>query len=127
MIGSARARNLAASIVVDGYDKVEACVNNLLIEARVDENGKVDRKFTEHYLAAAGKDEHNLIDPCAVAEYGALCNNTANIVNRNIRGGKLGCACDPPAMAGDCTCIACSRICIHSLFSFAAGKYACRS
>ena len=104
MITSVRARSLVASILHDGYDPTKACVNNLLVEAAVDENGQVDRKFTEHYLATAGKDEHNFIDPCAVAEYGALCNNTANIVNRNIRGGKLGCACDPPAMAGDCTC-----------------------
>ena len=104
MIRSVRARSLAESIINDGYHSAEACVNNLLVEAAVDENGQVDRKFTEHYLATAGKDEHNFIDPCAVAEYGALCNNTMNICNRNIRGGKLGCACDPPAMAGDCTC-----------------------
>ena len=104
IIRSARARSLAASILIDGYDPSEACFNNLLVEAAVDENGQVDRKFTEHYLATAGKDRHTLIDPCAVAEYGALCNSTGNIVNRNIRGGKLGCACDPPAMAGDCTC-----------------------
>ena len=95
---------MAASIINDGYDPTEACVNNLLVEAAVDENGQVDRKFTEHYLATAGKDEHNFIDPCAVAEYGALCDNTINLCNCNIRGGKSGCARDPPAMAGDCTC-----------------------
>ena len=39
-----------------------------------------------------------------MTEYGALYHNTGNICNRNIRGGKLGCACDPPAMAGDCAC-----------------------
>ena len=95
---------MAESIINDGYHSAKACCNNLLVEAAVDKNGQVDRKFTEHYLATAGKDEHNLIDPCAMAEYGALCNNTMNICNRNIRGGKLGCACVPPAMAGDCTC-----------------------
>ena len=104
MLRSVRARSLAESIINDSYHSAEACCNNLLVEAAVDENGQADRKFTEHCLATAGKDEHNLIDPCAVAEYGALCNNTGNIVNRNIRAGKLGCACDPPAMAGDCTC-----------------------
>ncbi len=73
MISSVSARNLAASIIYDGYDPIEASVNNLLVEAVIDENGQVDRKFAEHYLAIAGKDEHNLIDPCPVAEYSALC------------------------------------------------------
>ena len=79
-------------------------MNNLLVEAAIDENGQADRKFTEHYLATAGKDEHNLIDPCPVAEYSALCKNAGTVVNRNILGGNLECACNPPAMAGDCTC-----------------------
>ena len=79
MIRSVRARSLVASIINDGYDPTKVFVDNLLVEAAVDENGQVDRKFTEHYLATAGKDEHNLFDPCAVAEYGALCNNTMNI------------------------------------------------
>ncbi len=77
---------MAANIIYDGYDPIEASVNNLLVEAVVDENGQVDRKFTEHYLATAGKHEHNLIDPCPVAEHSALCKNTGTVVNRNIRG-----------------------------------------
>ena len=62
-ISSVRARSLATSIIYDGHDPIEASVNNLLVEAVVDENGQVDRKFTEHYLATAGKDEHNLSTP----------------------------------------------------------------
>ncbi len=73
MISSVRARSLAASIIYDGYDPIEVSVNNLLVEAVIDENGQVDRKFAEPYPAIAGKDEHNLIDPCPVAEYSALC------------------------------------------------------
>ena len=58
MVRSVRARSLAESIINDGYHSAEACCNNLLVEAAVDKNGQVDRKFTEHYLATAGKDEH---------------------------------------------------------------------
>ena len=68
VIRSVRARSLAANIIYDGYDPVEASVKNLFVEAVIDENGQVDRKFTEPYLAIAGKDEHNVIDPCPVAE-----------------------------------------------------------
>ena len=104
IIRSARARSLAASILIDGYDPSEACFNNLLVEAAVDENGQVDRTSTEHVLATAGKDQDHFFDRNVVAAYGALCHNTGNLCNRNIRGGKLGRACDTPAMAGDCTC-----------------------
>ena len=64
---------MAAIIIYDGAYPIEVSVNNLLVEAVIDENGQVDRKFTEHYLATAGKHEHNLIDPCPVVEYSALC------------------------------------------------------
>ena len=38
MISSARARILAGGIIYDGYDPIEASVNNLFVEAVVDEN-----------------------------------------------------------------------------------------
>ena len=100
MIASARSRQLAADILYDGYDPTEACVNNLLVEAAVDENGQVDRKFTEHFLAIAGKDQEHFFDPNVVAECGALCHNTGNLVNRNIRGESWGVHVIPPRWRG---------------------------
>ena len=105
MIRSLRCKHLAANIVVDGYDKVEACVNNLLIEARGDENGQVDRKFTNHFNRTVGKDTDHYIKLDEVAAHGALCHNTGNLVNRNVLGGMPGCACVPPkTLAEGCTC-----------------------
>ena len=102
MITSARCRDLCAEIVSDGYDPVEACVSNLLVEAAV-VNGVVDRTYTDHFVTHAGNDNGHFIS-MKPALYGALCHNTGNLINRNIFGGRLGCVCDPPAMAGKCTC-----------------------
>lgn len=88
----------------DSYDPVEASVSSSLVDAAVDVNGVVARTYTNHFQKHAGNDSGHFIDRTKVASYGALCHNTGNLVNRNIYGGKLGCACDPPAMAGKCTC-----------------------
>ena len=102
MITSSRCRDLAAEIVYDGYDPVEASVSNLFVEAVV-VNGVVARTYTDHCLKHAGTDSGHFIGT-KVASYGALCHNTGNLINRNIYGGMLGCACDTHQTAEKCTC-----------------------
>ena len=62
------------------------------------------RNYTIHFQKHAGNDSGHFIDRAKVASCGALCHNAGNLVNRNIYESMLGCVCDPPAMAGKCTC-----------------------
>ena len=88
---------------MSGFLTSEAETSSICVEAGPDNPSR----FQDHFKKNSGCEPDHYVGH-VVAGYGGLTHNTLNVVNRNIRYGMPGCACEPKpaAVAAECKCTA---------------------
>ena len=102
-VRSTRTKALAGDLCVSGFLTSEAETSSICVEAGPDNPSR----FQDHFKKNSGCKPDHFVG-CQLAGYGGLTHNTLNVVNRNIRYGMPGCACEPKpaAVAAECKCTA---------------------
>ena len=102
-VRSTRTKGLAGDICFSGFLTSEAETSSICVEAGPDNPSR----FQDHFKKNCGGEPDHYVGN-TVACYGGLTHNTLNVVNRNIRYGMPGCACEPKpaAVAAECKCTA---------------------